>query len=88
MRRLWIDEFFYSYENATEWEDVPEPEKQKAIKTLKNEVSREEYSYGIDAMGKIYKVEPITCPFCGSIRTEVGDDYLYCTKCKKEVDYY
>lgn len=35
MRRLWIDEFFYSYENATEWEDVPEPEKQKAIKRLR-----------------------------------------------------
>lgn len=37
MGRLWIDEFFYSWSHATEWEDVPEPEKQRAIKLLKKE---------------------------------------------------
>lgn len=43
------------------------------------------YSYEIDEAGKIHKIDPIKCPNCGSTKTEIGDDYLYCFKCKNEV---
>ena len=38
IRRLWIDEFYAGYRRATNWRDLPEPEKQNAIKILKKEV--------------------------------------------------
>ena len=37
MRRLWIDEFYAGYRRATNWEDLPEPEKQKASRILRRE---------------------------------------------------
>jgi len=50
-------------------------------------IKKEEYSYEVDEAGKIHKIEPIKCPNCGSTRTEIGDDYLYCFKCGKEVNF-
>jgi len=43
------------------------------------------YSYEVDEAGKIHKIEPVKCPNCGSTKTEIGADYLYCHKCKNEV---
>jgi len=35
MNKLYIDEFFYKWAHATDWEDLPQKEKKKAIKRLK-----------------------------------------------------
>ena len=48
-------------------------------------MSEKQHSYEINEFGKVQKIDPVKCPNCGSTRTEIGDDYLYCFKCKYEV---
>lgn len=38
----------------------------------------------IDDDGQIHVNDPIKCSKCGSYNTELGDDYVYCLRCKHE----